>query len=130
MREIKFRGKYDLGGCYVWVYGFLSRSNKIRDILTGVEYYVNPETVGQYTGLKDKRGVEIYDRDIVKHNTGYTDSIDKIYSVEYYMDGFILTRTKNRTSEIGAFSYHDRGCDCVVIGNIHDNPELLEVEND
>ena len=141
MREIKFRGKrIDTGE---WVYGDLihrqiggvthSVIRTIKDIVGLYELIeVIPETVGQYTGLKDMNGVEVYEGDIVAFEDSdggyeYQDLVINAGIVAYGELGFYFT---NRVAvEMDDFYIKDGRCDDVeVIGNIHDNPELLEEE--
>ena len=127
MREILFRGKR-LDNVE-WVEGDLVHSvYKVRDTCVGtygsslVMHQVDPSTVGQYTCLKDKNGKRIFEGDIVK--TDKFSEPNKQYIIKYDL-------------QFGAFIGQDRyniyfvtfDCDSgefEVIGNIHDNPELLE----
>lgn len=107
MREIKFRGKSSQIG--EWVYGDLIHNSRgeITWIMPfdGAATYIPviPETVGQFTGLCDKNGVEIYKGDIL--NGSCTKPIGK--------------------SPYGDTLLYFRAADSEIIGNIHDNPELL-----
>ena len=134
-REIKFRGKrFDNGK---WVFGDLLTKHPHHKGLTIVEngvlhHEVDPETVGQYTGLKDKNGVEIYEGNICRAAV-YKDPITLRKSI--MINSLVVLRN-------GAFTLdgHKRLPDgfrtlptldgCEVIGDIHDNPELLEVLGD
>lgn len=148
MREIKFRGKLINKYAEEWFYGDLiqvkdgtvdkkgnlvidyyiitddysSKYNKI-ELRTCQSPKVNADTIGQYTGLKDKNGVEIYEGDIVN----------------CYNRNFIVEFRKERGGFF-PFACGD-GCGCCedevillyeletsakVIGNIYDNPELLK----
>ena len=132
MREILFRGKRADGGG--WAYGSLMRYNpthKTADIfLQGfdVSFTVDINTVEQFTGLLDKNGTEIFEGDIVRH--GYYDRIIRV--VEYSTDGEMGSCgcCYDRFVGAGFVAYGVDLTDCYVIGNIHDNPELLEVTNE
>lgn len=132
-RTIKFRGKrFDNGG---WVYGNLiiddSGNCEIVDYKNNreIRYDVRGETVGQFTGLCDRNGREIYENDVIKsmyndiyHAIRYNDLIAAFSAVlinQYMYDNDGL-RTECHITEawIG-------DCTKVVVGNIHDNPELL-----
>ncbi|MFQ9549937.1 MAG: YopX family protein [Acutalibacteraceae bacterium] len=129
MREILFRGK-DFGVInHSWCFGSLDTTEDDRAIIIYPDRFgnkcriiVDPKTVGQYTGLKDKNGTKIFEGDIV----------DVLYDVNYIGVA---------TERIGVFEVVHNGCfmgqkggvryhfipsdECTVIGNIYDNPELL-----
>ena len=142
MREILFRGKRIDSG--EWVYGNLNYGTieikSIKDSYYISDFDVNPwdkkfypvipESVGQFTGLTDKNGKKIFEGDIIKivPDYDYSDdySISKVYSyngvfcVDYHGDDFYSTA-------LGFLDDYLFDGDFEVIGNIHDNPELLEV---
>ena len=150
MREILFRGKRTDNG--VWVYGNYCIAEKldksgaeyfiIEIEAEGSQYYVIPETVGQYTGLTDKNGTKIFEGDIVKilYTDWISQPLEDTRSLEEYLDsltekgvvdfapyvGWYLKNGKYDLSIIsGTHGYIE------VIGNIHDNPELLRTpQND
>ena len=131
MREILFRGKRTINGD--WVYGYFVRGNERKSLRDSIfvydsetqsfnDYKINPSTLGQYTGLTDKNGKRIFEGDIVK--TDKFSEPNKQYIIKYDL-------------QFGAFIGQDRynvyfvtfdgdSGDFEIIGNIHDNPELLE----
>ena len=88
-----------------------------KEMLLGGFMEVIPETVGQFTGLKDSLGNDIYEGDILKEVVG-TERL--LYTVEWIGDGFALNDSKNDIY-LGLYLTCEK---CVIIGNIHDNPEL------
>ena len=139
MREILFRGKTHSGE---WVYGNLVKSNGKYFIYyeepdemcqTGNWLFykvVDPSTVGQYTGLTDKYGKKIFEGDIVKYKN--TDGI-KVNGVALTIIGKVNCNEKNASfaidgkDKIGAKHYDYFPIKNIeVIGNIHDNPELMK----
>ena len=137
MREIKFRGRNYDG---IWMYGYLMPTPKPQIHLGNkhlvcacpekisrvdiVLYEVEENTIGQYTGLKDKNGKEIYEGDKIKENNG---KVGYIAFLQQEM-GFVIVR-RNSDSRLG---HRNRGNgyeldnSIEVIGNIHDNPELIK----
>lgn len=128
MRTIKFRGK-SLDG-KEWYHGDLeyNRVGNIARIHTydkdGYyirQYYVNPNTVGQFTGLQDKNGKDIYEGDIICFVDGLKRVNDEwidnkhIYEVEYSGAAF--------RGILGLSECTDA---VEIIGNIYDNPDLLK----
>lgn len=121
-REIKFRGR--LVNSKEWTEGNLCIRVDGNYIITPDETVlgkygkVDKETVGQYTGLHDKNGKEIYEGDIVKIK--YRD--EDIGKVIYEHNGFSIDVT-NMNKAYGRVSFVNNFME--VIGNIYDNPELL-----
>ena len=124
MREILFRGK-DFSGVinHNWCFGSLDTTENDRAIIiysdrfgNKCRIFVDPSTIGEYTGLKDKNGKMIFEGDIVtmpKYGSG------KHKSVVYFKNGKFAVNGSN-------YNFKDicpRNME--VIGNIYDNPEFL-----
>lgn len=142
MKEILFRGKANSDGRDgEWVYGGLLPETEntfpiiVRDYdndedWIGVNEWdtVYPETVGQYTGLTDKNGKKIFEGDIVEgHCHSQWSHRLKRCVVVYDRDGFESRHYVKQGEVMRYYSYKVLfSKDVEVIGNIHDNPELLE----
>ena len=142
MREILFRGKRLQGGDWVEGYFFKSDINKraresgkatliftpdCDTFITVPEchnsFMVVSDTVGQYTGLTDKNGKRIFEGDVAKVLQGK----DKdIAYVGFENGAFMLYPKTGNIYERTLWSYWYNDWDVEVIGNITDNPELLE----
>lgn len=144
MREIKFRGKRLDNG--EWIYGSLLVSHfkddkKERYFITQFsgnytfEHEVDPATVGQFTGLKDKSGREIWEGDIFKEDgSGIVRSVFRVPGGLAFEDNPVSFGYDHRApvypyssiAEMQSVSWLSQCCE--VIGNIHDDPELLKTE--
>jgi uncharacterized phage protein (TIGR01671 family) len=135
MREIKFRGRKPNGE---WLYGDLVTTETTDGIPTKKEILpfdkaifdvteeVEEDTIGQFTGLYDENGEEIYEWDIVErfqpmphYRNGVFYDGNAIYGVVRYIDAGFYILCENQAYELS------RNFDMWVQGNIHDNPELL-----
>ena len=153
MREILFRGKRVDNG--EWIKGFYIEANHhwhnkgvhkewiVKNVIqnggwcnVGSKYAVIPETVGQFTGLVDKNGTKIFEGDIVHYvyepGKGYwnanQNSVIEWRNTGFYLNGIMGTnKYALMTGWLVSIPIGD-GKTFEVIGNIHDNPELLGVE--
>ena len=146
MREILFRGKRTDNG--EWVYGnyaFTDNNSKQHFIFQNKAFEIGviPETVGQYTGLTDKNGKKIFEGDIIKSDNGRISAISVVlygkFEPKHFYD-LIERYVRPRPTEklYGLFAKSTKGEEMLlsecshlieVIGNIYDNPELLERSN-
>lgn len=119
MREIKFRGKRLDNG--EWVYGDLHIRTALIHIHSelGGRVIIYPETVGQFTGLLDKNGKEIYEGDILIEPSIFDLPRAVFWDHRFMRFGNISPST------CGYIALHDYSKP-EIIGNIHDNPELLK----
>ena len=147
MREILFRGKRMDNG--EWGEGFLARTtlgstiivNEVEEYSCGccigigsANFEVDPSTVGQYTGLKDKHGNRIFEGDIL-HISRIADGLGGYYNppLDYHVNVVVkwdlcAWMWETLCDDKRYISFPDAWChyECEVIGNIHDNPELLK----
>jgi hypothetical protein len=131
-REIIFRGKDFLKE--EWVYGDLVKTKNFVAIKrTNGDYFhptqVSPNTVGQYTGLKDKDGREIYEGDILQYIGKRKDNMNKVYRRKVVFHEGMFALLSKELPAYSALNYHcmeDGRSAWSVIGNIHDNPELIK----
>ena len=125
MREKLFRGKFG----DEWKYGYLTiepQGLAIKEpYVCGTSHIwcINPETVGQYTGLNDKNGTKIFEGEILKFIDG--DNEVSYYEVVYSEANcrWIIRQHEGATDDLDDFV----GKYMTVVGNIYDNPKLLEV---
>ena len=149
MREILFKGKTKEGE---WVYGNYEYYHKpekhiISNIYDNTTKGVIPETVGQYTGLTDKNGKKIFEGDIIRFNNQvgsivyergcFGIGIDKAIRYKRFED-YVEEKTNNCYSGVRNDNFislfeiywncnneNNQIDEIEIIGNIHDNPELL-----
>lgn len=129
MREILFRGKRKDDG--QWKYGDLLQipSNNLYTIRdqTPVAFieHIDPETVGQFTGLYNKNGTKIFEGDILKSH------YDDAFPEDYTLEEIVFNDCAWCTRQVGYDNCNPREdgdfAECSeVVGNIYDNPEILK----
>lgn len=145
MREILFRGKRIDNG--EWVYGYYQNLCGFHEIVTEnkekafsvITYQVMLETVGQYTGLTDKNGKKIFEGDIVQY--GEIEDYDWSFCRGvvkfgegtfdggiYRYTGFYFEESDGTIDHNSIYKAEEKLEQLKVIGNVFDNPELLESE--
>lgn len=122
-----------------WVYGSLiisTRRNFKRCYITYktwdegyITYEVVPDTVGQFTGLTDKNGKKIFEGDIISYTWDTLCGKEQVKCVISYNDSEIRFVGKPISNNPGLLIFKYIGERGEVIGNIHDNSELLEEQN-
>ena len=132
MREILLRGKrleigdwvegsliaYPDGDCYI------ARPSDDPNVLD--KFCIDPATVGQYTGLKDKNGKQVFEGDLCLCDRHINDSFDQtVFEIMFDpLRGYYGESSWGSEFDGTSFDL------CEIIGNIHDNPELLGRERD
>ncbi|EAA0093841.1 hypothetical protein BSZ46_05375 [Listeria monocytogenes] len=139
MREIEFRGKRIDNG--EWVYGNLMQfedsatfifadERKGASTLTYAHFIINnmhaiaEKTLGQYTGLKDKNGKKIFEGDIVINSKGQIGYIAFLVQEAGFV--VVLKNSDYRLGHRNTNECYERATHHKIIGNIHENPDLLE----
>lgn len=124
-REILFRGwnKKNKNWLYGYYFAYCGHHFISVDVLNDFstpldEYLVDADTVGQYTGLKDKNGKKIFEGDILN-----VDFLDVTRTVSYCKDGFVC-----ETANTISYDLHNVYKDCCVVGNVHENQELIKTK--
>ena len=140
MRDILFRGQTRRKGEYIvnmagdkceshWVYGGIFPQNKDGDFAIIYQqepeirkFTVYAETVGQYTGLTDKNGTKIFEGDIVRYDVNYHDMVIS-YDVENW-GGWLYEDMDDNMQAYSIYEFCLK--DIAVVGNIHDNPDIIK----
>jgi uncharacterized phage protein (TIGR01671 family) len=154
-REIKFRAKIKAKDFRVklamagkpknegeWTYGEVHLQSTIPHIHEGMDKYpIDVDTIGQYTGLKDINGKEIYEGDILRvhvlvRDYDFSDEFWRVGFIKFVLGKFVLVNCTNYATSDLTIKHDFSPCktaQCTypkyrseIIGNIYDNPELLK----
>lgn len=140
-RELLFRGKLEYNG--KWIYGDLLQYENGDVAIFGEKLSsfgcectemskrdrVIPDTIGQYTGLKDKNGNKIFEGDILEYIGKREDNMNKVYRRKVVFHEGMFALLSKELPAYSALNYHcmkDGRFAWHVIGNVHDNPELMK----
>lgn len=137
MKTIKFRAKSEQGE---WIVGHYVGKPSMNEVYILPFQYVNydngyiddsecyyciADTIGQFTGLYDKNGKEIYEGDILRWGAN-----NRLYVVTFDSGMFYASVEECNEGMLGGFPLHrltvSEDGECVIVGNIHDNHELLK----
>lgn len=132
MREILFRAKRSfnkkwvtgslvMDGNMAYIIGEAESAKNINALVNGHTVNVIPATIGQFTGLTDKNGTKIFEGDIVRNLTDSNKAVVQWF--EEYSAFMLYGKIGNRVY----FLYDNNFNHIEVVGNIHDNPELLDI---
>lgn len=135
MREIEFRGQHIATGEWKYGYYFVVETTDYQDEKGNIQnklhyiycnnkqHRVRPETIGQFVGLEDKNGKKIFEGDIVWHiDQKYGEMTYKVF----FRNGIFCLRGLSGYDKGDVFSIEFLLENNVVIGNIHNNPELIK----
>ena len=131
MRDILFRGKRKDNG--EWTYGYVD-ATMYKDTWVihtdNATHEADSDTIGQYTGLEDKNGVRIYIGDVVRYTTNNRDFIG-VVGWDRVNPSICIYYKVNSTFEVTEYDFVVCGLASVeILGNIYDNPELIEKGGD
>ena len=128
-REVLFRGKRKNGQ---WVYGSLVVSENINPaiyyevgngLVKQLDWcYISPDTIGQYTGLKDKNGKKIFDGDILEYIGKRKDNMSKVYhrKVVFHEGAFFLSVEDGVHYPVRTPIYEHNIVNWDIVGNVHE----------
>ena len=132
MREILFRGKEKGQWVYGYYWKFEQNGKEVHVIRDGADnllkfnHICEPESIGQYTGLTDKNGKKIFEGDIISYFGRDLLNSEVVFYKNAFMFRFISEYVQKIRQQKYDLIFQNVSICGEVIGNIHDNPELVE----